>query len=431
MICCHDVAKEGFTMTKRALTDRTIKSLAKKPAKPGQTYDVPDAIVPGLAVRVMPSGQRSFVLVTRFPGRKNPTRRSLGIYGAISLDTAREKARVWLDLIRRGIDPYIEEERQRREEIRKQAHTFTSVAEEFIRVHISKTRKAVGVEQSIRKEFIARWGERPIADITSHDVVAVIDAAVERGAPYQAQNLLGYAKSLFSWAVGRPDYGLETSPCDRLKPKNLIGKKKARQRILTDPEIKVLWSSAETMGYPYGPLIKLLLIGGQRLNEVARARWTEFDLDKKLWTIPAERMKAEAAHTVPLSDEALKVLQELPRFTKGDHLFSTTHGELPVNSFSKAKNRLDGLMTQKLGTIESFVFHDIRRTMRTGLSKLPDVSDIVRELVIAHTQSGLHKVYDQYKYDAEKRKALDLWAGALRDIVTPPPANVVKMVRLS
>jgi integrase len=400
-------------MTKRALTDRTIKSLANKPAKPGQTYDVLDAIVPGLAVRVMPSGLCSFILVTRFPGRKNPTRRSMGTYGAITLDTAREKARVWLDLIRRGIDPRVEEERRRGEETRKQAHTFASVAEQFIKVHVSRTRKAVGVEQSIRKEFIARWGERPIADITSHDMLAVVDAAVERGAPYQAHNLLGYAKSLFSWALSRPEYGLETSPCDRLKPKQVIGKKKARQRVLSDAEIKVLWSSAETMGYPYGPLIKLLLVTGQRLNEVGRAKWSEFDLDKKLWTIPAERMKADAAHTVPLSDEALNVLQELPRFVKGDHLFSTTYGALPVNSFSKAKSRLDGLMIEKLGTLEDFVFHDIRRTMRTGLSKLP-VSDIVRELVIAHTQGGLHKVYDQHKYDEEKRQALDLWAGALR-----------------
>jgi integrase len=323
---------------------------------------------------------------------------------------------VWLDLIRRGIDPRVEEERQRTAELRKQAHTFAAVAEEFIKLHVSKTRKAVGVEQSIRKEFIARWGERPIAGITSHDVVAVIDAAIDRGAPYAAHNLLSYAKSLFNWAVGRPNYGLETSPCDRLKPKQIIGKKQARQRILGDAEIKALWSSAETMGYPYGPLIELLVITGQRLNEVARATWSEFDLDKKLWTIRAYRMKADAAHTVPLSDAAIEVLRELPRFKQGDHLFSTTYGELPVNGFSKAKSRLDALMVEKLRTVEPFVFHDIRRTMRTGLSALP-VSDKVRELVIAHAQPGLHKVYDQHKYDAEKRQALDLWAARLHQIL--------------
>jgi integrase len=405
-------------MTKRALTDRAIKSLSKKPAKPGKTYDVPDALVPGLAVRVMPSGLRSFVLVTRFPGSKNPTRRALGAYGAVTLDTARERARVWLDLIRRGIDPQIEEERQRTAELRKQAHTFAAVAEEYIRVHVSKTRQAAAVELSIRKEFIARWGERSIASITSHDVLAVIDAAVDRGSPYQAHNLLAYAKSLFNWAINRPNYGLETSPCDRLKPKQIIGKKQARQRILIDAEVKALWASAETMGYPYGPLLKLLLITGQRLNEVARATWGEFDLDKKLWTIPAERMKAGASHTVPLPDEAMRVLRELPRFKQAGCLFSTTYGEKAVNGFSKAKNRLDELMAERLGAIEEFRFHDIRRTMRTGLSALP-VPDMVRELVIAHAQPGLHKVYDQHKYDAEKRQALDLWAARLLGVVQP------------
>jgi integrase len=416
-------------MTKRALTDRAIKSLGKKPAKPGKTYDVPDAIVPGLAVRVMPTGRRSFVLVTRFPGRTNPTRRSLGAYGAITLDMARERARVWLDLIRRGIDPQVEEERRRTAELRKQAHTFAAVAEEFIGVHVSKTRQASAVELSIRREFIARWGERPIAGITSHDILVVIDAAVARGSPYQAHNLLAYAKSLFNWVVSRPNYGLETSPCDRLKPKQIIGKKQARQRILNDAEIKALWSSAETMRYPYGPLIKLLLITGQRLNAVARATWGEFDLDKKLWTIPAGRMKAGAAHTVPLPDAAIEVLQDLPRFKKGDHLFSTTYGEVPVNGFSKAKNRLDELMAERLGTVEEFRFHDLRRTMRTGLSSLP-VSDLVRELVIAHTKPGLHKVYDLHAYDTEKRQALDLWAAKMRDIVMAPPSNVTALPKV-
>jgi integrase len=415
-------------MVKRALTDRTLKSLASKPAAEGKTYDVPDAIVPGLAVRVMPSGMRTFVLVTRFPGRKNPTRRSLGAYGAITLDAARERARVWLELIRRGIDPQVQEERERLAELRKGAHTFTAVAEEFIRVHVSKTRKAAAVERDIRKEFIARWGERPIADITSHDVLAVIDAAVERGSPYQAHNLLAYAKGLFNWAVGRPNYGLETSPCDRLKPKQIIGKKVARQRVLTGDEIRAVWSATETLAYPYGALVRLLLITGQRLNEVARATWSEFDLSKRMWTISAKRMKADAAHTVPLSDAAIEVLRELPRFKQGDHLFSTTYGEIPVNGFSKAKHRLDELMIAKLGTVEPFVFHDIRRTMRTHLSALP-ISDMVRELVIAHTKPGLHKVYDQFAYLDEKRQALDLWAGRLRDIIEPPTANVVALQR--
>jgi hypothetical protein len=118
----------------------------------------------------------------------------------------------------------------------------------------------------------------------------------------------------------------------------------------------------------------------------------------------------------------------LPRFQKGDHLFSTAFGEKPVNGFSKAKTNLDAAIRARLGTLSPFVLHDIRRTMRTGLSALP-VGNLVRELVIAHTKPGLHKVYDQYAYLDEKRRALDLWAARMRSIVERPPLslNVVEL----
>jgi integrase len=410
-------------MTKKALTDRTIK--AQKPEK--IPYDVGDSLVPGLALRVMPSGTRSFVLVTRFPGSNNPTRRSLGAYGELTLEQAREKARGWLALIKRGTDPAHEEERQRQAALRQLQNSFNAVAEEFIKRHVSRTRKAAVVERELRREFMDRWGERPITDITQHDVVAVIDAAVDRGARYQAFNLLGHVRSLFNWAIGRGVYGLDRSPCDRLRPKNLIGKKLARQRVLSDAELRAFWEATETMRYPWAPLFQLLLITGQRKSEVGEARWSEFNLEKREWVLPPERMKAESAHVVPLSDEAVKILAVLPRLTRGDYLFSTTFGAKPVAGFSKAKALLDKEMAKHLPSSPApFVIHDIRRTVRTGLSSLP-VPDIVRELVIAHSQKGLHKVYDQHKYDAEKRHALDLWAAKVRDIVIPPPANVVKM----
>ena len=133
------------------------------------------------------------------------------------------------------------------------------------------------------------------------------------------------------------------------------------------------------------------------------------------------------------------VLESLPRFKKGDHVFSTTFGEKPVNGFSKAKERLDGRVLRswraiarlrgegrRTARIKPWVIHDIRRTMRTGLSALP-VPDLVRELVIAHTKPGLHKVYDQHAYESEKRHALELWAARLRNIVEPPADNVVPL----
>jgi integrase len=420
---------------KKVLTDRGLKAL--RPAAPGKRYDRMDAIVPGLGVRVTDKGHKTFVLAARFPGKPNYTRRELGPYGALTLEAARTIARRWLEMIRAGVDPKHDEERRQRERLRKQASTFAAVAEEFFKRHVAKTRKGREVERDMRREFVDRWAARPITEIDRHDVMAVIDAAVDRGAPYQAHNLLGYIRRLFNWAIARGTYGLESSPCDRLRPGDAIGKKAMRSRVLTDPELRAFWKATEPLGYPYCPLFRLLALTGQRKSEVAEARWGEFDLSKKLWVIPPERVKADAAHVVPLSDDALATLKSLPTFKKGDHVFSTTFGVKAVNGFAKAKVRLDkDILAELRGSadddkrqkikLEPFVLHDLRRTMRTGLSALP-VPDLVRELVIAHTKPGLHKVYDQYAYLDEKRRALDLWAARLRSIITSPPDNVVAM----
>jgi integrase len=424
-------------MAKRNLTDRTLKAL--KPAPKGKTYDVMDSVVPGFGVRVSDTGRRTFILVARY-GSSNPTRRALGEYGELTLEKARQKARDWLELIRQGKDPKDEEERQRLAEQRRRANSFAAVAEDFIAEKLPAERKGGEVERDIRREFIAALGARPIVDITPQDVRAIVKAAKDRGAPYQAHNLLTHARRLFTWAIDQDMYGLSSSPCDRLKPKAIIGKKIFRKRILTDDELRALWRATARTGYPYGPLFRMLALTGQRKSEVAEARWSEFDLERKLWTIPAARMKAEAAHVVPLSDDVIALLESLPRFKKGDHLFSTTFGAKPVNGFSKAKYRVDARMLRswralghikgedrRKATIEPWVNHDLRRAMRTGLSALP-VPDLVRELVIAHTKPGLHKVYDQYAYLDEKRRALDLWAARLRGIVEPSaPSNVVRL----
>jgi integrase len=420
----------------RRLTDLKIQSL--KPHSNGKPYDEKDTEVAGLRVRVMGSGQRTFVLLTRFPSSPHPTRRALGSYGELTLAEAREKANRWRKLIARGIDPQIQEERDRRAALRQQRTTFAAVAEDFIRDKLPGERKGREVELEIRREFLPRWSRRPVSEITAQDVRDVVKAAKDRGAPYQAHNLLVLARRMFSWAIDQHVYGLEASPCDRLKPKAIIGKKHFRTRILNDHELRLFWRAASRLGYPYGPMFRMLALTGQRKSEVAEARWLEIDIANRLWTIPAERMKADAPHLVPLSDDVVAILQSLPTFKRGDHIFSTSFGAKPVNGFSKAKARLDkrmlgshrALARMRTGPypsqIEPWVIHDIRRTMRTGLSALP-VPDLVRELVIAHTKPGLHKVYDQHGYLDEKRRALELWARRLRSIVGPPipAANVI------
>jgi integrase len=219
-------------------------------------------------------------------------------------------------------------------------------------------------------------------------------------------------------------FGVEVSPVERLKPSDLIGKREARDRVLSDAELRAIWDAAESMGYPYGPLIRLLILTGQREREIAGMRWSEVDFSKQLLTIAAARMKGGRAHEVPLSPAAAALLEALPRFT-GECVFSTTGGEKPINGFGKAKARID-----RLSGVAGWVFHDLRRTMRTHLSALP-VQDLVRELVIAHAKPGLHRVYDQHAYEDEKRQCLELWERRLLSIVGPPPGPKVLQLRMA
>jgi integrase len=455
---------------KKNLTDRTLKAM--KPARLGKTYDVTDAQVPGLAVRVMPSGQRTFVFVGRFPGKTNPTRRRLGTYGSLTLEKAREKARRWFELIAKGIDPASDEERLKLQEQRRRANTFAAAAEDYIRLVVigpdpdnPRQRRGRQVERDIRRVFIPLWGGQPITEITRHDVLAVIEAVRDGGTdkmlrghgikiprrngdatkgrptPVQARILLAYAKTLFSWAVERGAYGLEASPCDHLRSAKIIGQKKSSDRILSDDELRACWRAISRLDYPYAPLYRLLLLTGLRLNEVADAGWSEFDLPNKRWTIPAVRMKGKNGraqpHVVPLTGGMLEVLATIPRFKQGDHLFSTTFGEKPAWVSGKVKKRVDALMLEELRRlaeergdgaekikVEPWTNHDLRRTLRSGLSALR-VSADVAEAVLAHVKPGIRGVYDRYDLFDEKRAALEAWEGRVRSLVEPTVAKVL------
>lgn len=427
------------------LTDRFIKS--RPPAPRGERVSYGDALVPGLSLRVTDRGHKSFVLMKRFPLRPGyPSRRSLGDYGAITLEQARQKAREWLALVQRGIDPRTEEQRQRAEaererteEQRRQLNSFAAVAEEFLTRHAAKQAKAAEARRIIESEFVSRWGERPITEITRIECAAAISIIAKR-APAQAHNCHGYLRRLFRWTMAHPEFGLEASPVDGLKPTDLIGQRVARDRVLTDDELRRVWLAtggpvgAEAVaearrrdgsrdalaptGYPFGPLVRMLILTGQRLREVAEATWDEVDLDGAIWTIPATRMKSHRVHEVPLAPDALALLRSMPRFTDGDHIFSADAGRRPYSGFSKAKRRLD-----RVSGVTNWVLHDLRRSMRSGLSALP-IEDRVREQMIAHAQPGLHRVYDRHSYRDEKRRGFELWEGRLRGIVEPKPADV-------
>ena len=260
-----------------------------------------------------------------------------------------------------------------------------------------RQRKAKQVAHSIRTYFIAAWRDRPITDIGRDDVMMIIKAKA-RTAPAHARNLLTMAKSLFQWALDQGTYGLDRSVCADIKPVKIVGDKVARDRSLEDAELTALWAAAEATPYPVGPIYKLLILSGLRLNEVARASWGEFDLAKRTWTIPASRMKGKVhkarPHLVPLIPEMMEIIDGLPRFKAGDFLFSTTFGAKPMAIGSRVKGIIDASMLEQLRVVakergddprkiklKAWVNHDLRRSIRSNMAELK-IAEEVSEAVL-------------------------------------------------
>src|SRR5262249_42355136 len=186
--CCP---ARGIPM-KRTLTDKLLKALKPK----AERYEIMDDNTRGMGIRVTEKGVKTFILITRFPGHRTPTRRSLGEYPIVSLEAARETARAWKVLVKAGRDPAVEEERQRVAELRKRAITFGAVSEDFIRQKVRSERRGAEVERVIRRVFMPAWEGRPITEVDALDVLSVIKR--EAHGPGYAFNVLGYAKRLFS-----------------------------------------------------------------------------------------------------------------------------------------------------------------------------------------------------------------------------------------
>lgn len=422
------------------LTPTKVKGL--KSAKPGARYQVMDALVPGFGVRVTDNGTRTFILRTRYPGSESPSRREIGRCSAMSLSDARETARQWRDLVKKGIDPTDEIRRQRSAENQKRQTTFAAVAEDFIRDKLPGERKAKDVEREIRRDLLPKWASLPISEISDLQVSALIKAKGRDG-KVGARNLLALINRFFRWALAQPEYGLRLSPCANIRASDILGEMpRSAARILSDDELFALWRASERLPYPVGPVYRMLCLTGLRLNEAVDASWSEFNQRDKIWIIPAERMKGKdsgkkqaRAHAVPLIAETVNLLETLPRFKNGKQegkfLFSTTAGKGPTWIGTKVKHRLDRRMLRTLKalartrgenprdvTLPHFVNHDIRRTVRSHLSRLK-VTEEAREAVLAHARPGIKGTYDLHDYLDEKREALELWAARLREIVKP------------
>ncbi len=398
-------------------------------------------------------------MIRRRPGvDKHPLRVTLGPYnphvepgGPGSLAWARKEARAALEAIVDGKHPD-EERRLKAEEERLKAaklqqETFGNAVAEFIAGELGGLRSGRATEATLRRVFLGQqregkkiaewidgpdpvWRDRPVAQLRRLDIVERLDAVKRGGGKHAARHALSAVRKFFNWAAEGERWGVEVSPCAGISDR-VIGFRRDRRelkrtRVLSDDELRHLWAAAEGLANPYGSLVKLLAITGQRLNDIASARWSEIDLEKAVLTVPPERYKTATAHEVPLTPRAVRIIEQLPRFAGGRYALTTTAGRRPISGTSKMKQRLDLAIAAQNGgePVPAWTLHDIRRTVRTRLTGDCEVEAYIAERVIGHALPGLHSVYDQGTHRPQKRDALERWERALLEIVEPkPPAD--------
>jgi integrase len=389
-----------------------------------------------LALRVTDKGRKSWSLFYRFNGRLR--RFTIGAYPTIKPGQARREAITALERVRQGIDPG-EEKRSRRGALSPEVETFGALALDYLERHVKTNSAAVTYKEAKRDlecNVLPKWRSRTIASISRRDVIDLIDGIVARGVGIQANRTLARLRALFNWAVEKDR--ISASPADRMK---LPTKERARDRALTDDEIRWFWQACCEVGWPFGPLFKLLLLTAQRRDEVGGIRWSEVDLDKRIWTLPRQRAKSDRGHEVQLSDAAVDVLRSLPRIASAGNeqgLVFTTTGRTAVSGFGNVKKRLDVMMAQvrrrSLGLSEhskipDWRLHDLRRTAATGLARL-NIPPHVVDKILNHSGGairGVAAVYNRHAYLEERRAALDAWGRYVDNLVSRPPTNVVEL----
>ena len=379
-----------------------------------------DTEIRGFGLKVTPGGKKMYVLQYRMGGRGHPTRRyTIGPHGPLTPDQARNMALELRAKVAKGIDPGKERVRIHRQALSSGANTFGRLAETYIKRECPRLARGLDVASVIHREILPHWSDVPVMELRKRDAIALTDHLIDAGKPAAALKLYEVIKRIGNWLVERDE--LEVSPFANMKPP---AKRTIRDRSLKDHEIAAIWSVCGEIGYPFGPVLRLLLLSGQRRNEVAEMRWGELDLDNREWLIPGERSKNSKPHLIPLSDQVLEIIDSLPHFG-GPFVFSGTDGRRPVSGFSKVKHRID-----HLSGVNAWRLHDLRRTVRTGMAALR-VPETVSEKVLNHQPDVLARTYNVHTYDAEKREALERWAHHVMDVVTQPSANVVPMNRTS
>lgn len=379
------------------LTKSAIQKLELSPGIKDKIFF--DDALPCFGLRIREGGKRTWVVQYRLGAKQR--RITIGKVETLDVDEARKEARKALSKTHLGHDPQVE-----KGEARKQASvTLASVGERYLTEHAKtelKPRSFVEVERHLRRHWSA-LAQIPITSLTRSDVSSQLSKITKESGPIAANRARAALSALFAWAMAE---GLSNA-------NPVVGTKKAterpRERVLSKDELQLIWANAGTGDY--GDIVRLLILTGQRREEVGAMTWAELDLDNGVWRIGRDRTKNARSHDVPLTEPALCILRARDRSHRRDLVFGAADGAF--QGWSNAKAALDKRIEGYSGTtITPWRLHDIRRTVATRLADLgvlPHVIEAVLNHVSGH-KAGVAGIYNRSTYATEKRDALAAWA---------------------
>jgi integrase len=431
---------------------KTLTAAAVAKMQPGKSLrEIPDGQSVGLYLLLYPTGKKVWAWRYRRPVDRRPAKLTLGtvfidgkaepnvapvIGGHLTLAGARRLVAELKHDIALGRDPGASHMAVKRNVTT--AETFTTAARDFIDLHAKKntrrwaeTARVLGFDQSgeiINRSLASRWRDKPLVEIDEDLIFHVIEEARNRGIPGLEKRNKGQSEARARSVHSALSVMLAWCKVKRRVKVNPIAAlsspaaPKARERVLSGQEIVKFWAACTATGSPFGSLLKLLLLLGARLNEVAGMRRSEIS-DDGTWTIPGTRTKNHRTHILPLAPLARDVLGEVQPIHGVDLIFTTT-GKTPVSGWSKTKRRLDGVMK-----IPPWRLHDLRRTAATGMAEI-GIPPHILEAVLNHVsgaKAGVAGVYNRSLYTSEKKAALERWAVHIAGLVAGKTANVTPL----
>jgi integrase len=399
----------------------TVKSLASFSVPKGKADHIEfDDALPGFGIRLR-NGKASWIYQwsTGSGVTRRTTRMKIGIYPALPLEQARKIAAELNSKVTLGHDPAAE----KRERIEDAADTFGQLVKDYIAAQESRLTPNMVLDlRRYLTVYAAPLHRLPVKKIDLKVLAALLDdfakgKGLNTGRQRKGTTVNRMRSALsacFQWAMkkGRA----ESNPVLLTEQLNEI----TRDRVLSPDEIKIVW---DTVGDgDYGTIVRLLILTGQRRDEIAELRWDEVKLDPSVIALPASRVKNDLPHDVPMSPVARSIIAARPR--NGDLVFA------PVMSWSRRKLRLDAAITEKLGRpMVPWTLHDLRRTAATGMADI-GIQPHVVEAVLNHisgSKRGVAGIYNRSTYSAERKIALKKWAERVMAIVNDAPSNVTPL----